>query len=116
MTDDTDPITLADACRNHPSITPAVLLAEAERGNLVVFKLGRRWHTTPGDFKHMVERCRESRRVRASISTASADNGSSAMVDPSSARAALQATIAAVKKPSPTTSRPSTGRARHPNH
>lgn len=115
MNDD-DPITLADACRNHPSVTPAVLLAEAARGNLVVFKLGRRWHTTPGDFKRMVDLCREFRRVRASISTASAGNGSSATADPSSARAALQATIAAVKKPSSAISRPNTGRARHPNH
>ena len=52
----------------------------------------------------------------ASISTASAVNGSSVTADPSSARAALQATLAAVKRPSPATSRPSTGRSRHPNH
>ncbi|WP_051644653.1 hypothetical protein [Labrenzia sp. DG1229] len=58
--DDDTPITLKEACeilfRGH--IKPATLVAEAERGNLQLERIGRRYFTTPGAIKEMRERCR----------------------------------------------------------
>ncbi len=64
-----EPITLAGACQLFPraKLTVSTLRAEAARGRLEIFRLGRRDYTTPAAMERMVQRCRESRRV--SIST-----------------------------------------------
>ena len=45
---DDDPIPLSEACKLYPlaKLTPSALRAEANRGNLVIFRLGRRDYVT----------------------------------------------------------------------
>lgn len=101
MTDEDRPITLNEACAIfRGSLTPATLRAEHERGRLAIFKIGRRYYTTKNDVELMVSKCRESQQAHGSISTRSVERGPSEMVEKRSARAALQATILALKKPS----------------
>lgn len=54
------PITLEEACRLYPGARykVATLRAAASRGELVIFHLGRRLHTTPADMADWVARCR----------------------------------------------------------
>ena len=49
-------------------VTPSTLKAAAERGELAVFKLGRRLVTTPQDIEEWTHKCREKRRAPGSIS------------------------------------------------
>lgn len=57
---DDDPITLKEACeivfRNQCGV--ATLRAEAKRGRLTVFKIGRGYFTTLRNVREMVEMCR----------------------------------------------------------
>ena len=57
---DDDPITLKEACeivfRNQCRV--ATLRAEAKRGRLTVFKIGRSYFTTLRNVREMVEMCR----------------------------------------------------------
>lgn len=110
------PITLEEACRLYPGARYKVstLRAAASRGELVIFPLGRRLHTTPADMADWVKRCRERSHRLASISTGPEDNGSSGTEAISSARAAASNVVEMLKGLSKNTSAGSTGRPRPP--
>jgi hypothetical protein len=87
MTRDDDTITLADAAE-HFGFSVYTLRAEADRGKLAIYKIGKRYYTTPGDIKEMVRQCRVDQKAPDSISTRSARIGSSETERASSALAA----------------------------
>lgn len=99
---DDDPITLEEACKLvfRGTIKPSTLRLEATRGNVEVFKVGRRHFTTLRSVRGMSERCREKRKARGSILTESASNGLSEMDRVSSALVALNQTTSRLKRSS----------------
>jgi hypothetical protein len=105
MTDD-DPITLREACAlySQARLTVSTLRAEAARGRLDIFRLGRRDYTTPQAMREMVRRCQDAARRRASISIQDEANGSSETAHVSFAQAALNTTVLALKRDLPHTS------------
>ena len=58
-------------------VTPSTLKAAAERGELAVFKLGKRLVTTPKDIEEWKDKCREKRKAPASISNRPAEKARS---------------------------------------
>jgi len=76
MTDD-DPITLADACGLYPNakLTVSTLKAEAGRGRLNTYKIGRRLYTTIADIRGMVDLCRVEQKAPGFTLTRSASSG-----------------------------------------
>jgi hypothetical protein len=111
MTDD-EPMTLDDACREFPQarLTPYTLRAEAGRGRLDIFRMGRRDYTTAASMRGMFQKCQDAARLRASTSTESETSGLSETDRVSSAQAALSQTVAALKSGSPRTLVKSTNR------
>jgi hypothetical protein len=118
MTDDDDPITLDDAIELFPGarLTKSTLRAERDRGNLDIFRLGKRDYTTRKSMRDMVRLCRENARRRVSTSTESASNGSSETAQASSAQAALNQTVTALKQGLPRISGKSTNRSAGQTH
>ena len=118
MTADDDPIPLREACALFPKakLTLSTLRAEAERGRLDIFRLGKRDYTTPKSMREMVRKCREEDHRHGSTSTPIASNGSSATERATSARAALNQTVAALKQGLPRISARSTRRNVDPTH
>lgn len=115
LTGDDTPVTLADAAQ-HFGFTVLTLRAEADRGRLVIYKIGRRYYTTPADIKEMVKLCRVERKARGSISIRSAVSGSSVTERTSVALDALKQTLAGQKSSSRNTSRANTSPSRHRAH
>jgi hypothetical protein len=113
MTDDEDPITLDEAIKLFPGarMTKSTLRAERDRGHLEIFRLGKRDHTTAKSMREMVRKCRENARRRVSTSTQCGINGSSETGQASSAQAALNQTVAALKAGLPRISGKSTSRS-----
>ena len=111
MTDGLDerPLTLREAADLY-RLKISTLRAEAARGRLDIFRLGRRDYTTLESLRKMVRLCQESARHRASTSTADASNGLSETERASSARAALNQTVVALKGGLPNISGRNTGR------
>jgi hypothetical protein len=70
------PITLAQAAEIF-GIGVATLRAEASRGRLTVYRIGRQDRTTINDIRQMVELCRVEPKAPASIVTRRAVNTSS---------------------------------------
>jgi hypothetical protein len=103
LTQPETPITLADAAQ-HFGFTVLTLRAEADRGRLTIYKIGRRYYTTPADVMQMVQLCRVERKAQGSISTRSAGNGLSATARTSAALDALKQTLATQKSSSRATS------------
>jgi len=99
------PITLKEACELHfrNRVKVATLRAEAARGRLDIFRVGRADFTTIKDLREMERRCRDDDPRRASTSTRKDGNGSSATDRLSSARAALNQTVHRLKSSSPVT-------------
>jgi hypothetical protein len=97
--DDDEPITLADACKlfHHARLTVSTLRAEAARGRLDIFRLGKRDCTTPGSMREMVRLCREENRRRGSISMKHGNNGLSETERRSSALAAARMSVEKLK-------------------
>ena len=97
--DENEPITLAEACEIFPraKLTISTLRAEADRGHLDIFRLGKRDYTTVRSMRAMVSKCQEESRRRGCISTQNVDNGLSEMAQVSSARAALNQTVTGLK-------------------
>ena len=97
---DQEPITLAEACNLYPrsKLTVSTLRSEAVRGRLEIFRLGRRDYTTPQAMREMVRRCREEDPRRDCTSIRPDANGLSATDHASSARAALNQTVTALKR------------------
>jgi hypothetical protein len=113
MTNEDDPITLAEACGLYPraKLTVSTLRSEAGRGRLEIFRLGRRDYTTPKAMHKMVQRCREDDPRRDCTSTQQDGNGSSGTDSVSSARAALNQTVTALKQGLPRISGKNTRRS-----
>jgi hypothetical protein len=93
------PITLDVACGLYPqaSFKISTLRAAADRGELLIFRLGRRYHTTPAAMNAWVRKCQDAARPQGCISTESVGSGLSATDRHSSAQAALSQTVAALK-------------------
>jgi hypothetical protein len=108
------PITLDEACRLFPQarLKVSTLRTAADKGELVIFKLGRQYHTTPADMDEWVKRCRDEGSRRAYGSISAEVNGSSETELRSSAQAAAKLTVDRLKALSKPTSPASTGRAR----
>src|SRR5262249_38088106 len=98
--DDDQPIPLAQAATLFPQagLTISTLRAEAMRGRLEIFRLGRRDYTTAAAMKKMVQRRREEDPRRVSTSIQHEANGSSATDRALSAQAALNQTVVALKQ------------------
>jgi len=116
--DENEPITLAEACEIFPraKLTISTLRAEADRGHLDIFRLGKRDYTTVRSMRAMVSKCQEESRRRGCISTQNVDNGLSEMAQVSSARAALNQTVTGLKAGLPRISGKSTRRNVDQNH
>jgi hypothetical protein len=108
---DLDTMTLKEASERY-RFPMATLRAEIGRGRLVVYKIGKRFYTTPDDIRAMVQECRVANLHRASTSTRDEANGSSATDRLSSARAALSQTVERLKSSSLATSAKSTRQRR----
>lgn len=114
MNDEDHPITLADACAlyQQAKLTISTLRAEAARGRLTVFRIGKRDYTTRAAMCRMVRRCRDEDYRRNSISMRSASNGLSETERVSSALARANETVARLKRISPDTSGRNTSQSR----
>jgi hypothetical protein len=99
MVADDEPLPLADACRLFPRarLTVSTLRAEAGRGRLEIFRLGKRDYTTPGSMREMVRLCQEENRRRVSTSMSRASSGSSATERTHAALAAAEETLRKLK-------------------
>lgn len=111
---DEAPMTLAEACETvfRGAMTVATLRAEAARGRLAIFRIGRRLYTTHASVREMIELCRVEPKVRGSISIKREATLSSETVRRSCALAALDQTLSALKGSSPNTFPASTSRRR----
>lgn len=107
MTQDSDPITLKDAAQ-HFGFTVLTLRAEADRGRLTIYKIGKRYYTTPGDIKEMVKQCRVEKKVRDFTLIRGGSSGRSETERASSALAAANETVLKLKNSSRNTSATST--------
>ena len=108
MNDDR-PLTLQEAGDLY-RLKVSTLRAEANRGRLDVFRIGRRDYTTLEALKDMVRKCQEDARRRASTSTQQGSNGLSETERASSARAALSMSVTALRSGLPRISARSTRR------
>jgi hypothetical protein len=107
-----DPITLAEACRLYPGsrFKTATLKSAAEKGLLVIFRLGRSLHTTKASMDEWVRKCQDAGRRRGSISTEPGISGLSETERASIALDALEQIEQELKRSSPPTSPRSTRR------
>lgn len=99
MIQDGDIITLKDAAQ-HFGFSVYALRSEADNGRLAIYKIGRRYYTTPGDIKEMVEQCRVEQKGRDFTSIRAAVSGSSETERVSSALAAARETALRLKNSS----------------
>ena len=99
LTDDTA-IPLRDVPSHFPEsrFTLSTLRAEAGRGRLQVFRIGRRDYTTRADVLEMQRRCREDDPRRASTSIRNVSNGQSVTDRVSSALVAAKETAQRLRK------------------
>lgn len=109
MTGDHDTITLKDAA-SHFGYTVSTLRAEADRGRLTIYKIGKRYYTTPADIRDMVQKCRVELKGHGFTLTRSVSSGSSETERALSARARAQETVTRLKNSSRNTLATSTSR------
>lgn len=105
MTGDDDAITLKDAAQ-HFGYSVSTLRAEAGRGRLTIYKIGKRYYTKPADIRKMVELCRVEQKAHACIVIRRAASTSS-----ETARASLdsaQQALLKLRNTSRNTSQPNT--------
>ena len=93
---DDRPITLAEAASEY-RMTVSTLRAEASRGRLDIFRIGRRDYTTAQAMRDMVRKCQDAARLRASTLTEHEASGLSETARASSAQVALSQTVKALK-------------------
>ena len=95
-----EPITLAEACQLSPRsrLTRSTLRAEAGRGRLTIFRIGKRDYTTVAFMRDMVRRCQDEDYRRDSISMQQDASGLSGTDNALTAQAALNQTVAALKQ------------------
>lgn len=103
MTGDNDPITLKDAA-SHFGFTVWTLRAEADRGRLAIYKIGKRFYTTPGDVKLMVQACRVEPKAPGytAIRRAASTSSETARASCDSAQQALMKLRSSSRNTSPT--------------
>lgn len=87
MTRDDDTITLKDAAQ-HFGFSVYTLRTEADRGRLAIYRIGKRYYTTPADIKEMVRQCRVDQKAPDFTSIRTARSGLSETEHASSALAA----------------------------
>jgi hypothetical protein len=92
---DDEPIPLRDVPALYPRsrLTVAALRAEAGRGRLKVFRIGRRDYVTIADVRDMIDRCRDADSRHVSTSIKPVSNGQSSTERISSAQAALMTNL-----------------------
>ncbi len=88
---DSDPIKLKDAAEEF-GLTVCTLRAEASRGRLAIYRIGKRDYTTRNDIRDMVEQCRVDQKGHGFTLIRPASNGSSETDRASSALAAARET------------------------
>ena len=108
---DNDPIKLKDAAEEY-GLTVSTLRAEAGRGRLAIYRIGKRDYTTRNDIREMVARCRVDQKGHGFTLTPPAGSGSSETDRASSALAAARETALRLKNTSRNTSATSTSRSR----
>ena len=111
MTNDTDPITLADAAQ-HFGFSVWTLRTQADRGRLTIYRIGRKDYTTVNDMREMVRLCRVEKKAQDSTSIQDDDNGQSETDRASSALAAANESALRLRRPLLPTSGASTSRSR----
>lgn len=101
-----DPVTLKEACELvfRGTISVASLRAEASRGNLDIFRVGRKDFTTIRAVREMQAKCLAGRKGRTFISIPQENSGLSEMDHVSSALAALSQSTRALRSSSQNTS------------
>ena len=99
MISDSDTITLRDAAQ-HFGFSVYTLRTEADRGRLVIYKIGKRYYTTPADIKEMVNQCRVDQKGRDFTLIRNANSGLSETERNSSALAAANETAQKLKNSS----------------
>jgi hypothetical protein len=112
---DDRPLTLKEAAERF-GFTVSTLRAEAGRGRLCVFRIGKRDYTLAADVQEMIRRCRAEDSRRASILTPADVNGLSATEQASYAQAALRQSMKALRSDSQRISARSTPRDEPPRH
>ena len=114
MTSDDSPMTLAEVCEIvfRGTIKPSTLRAEAAKGRLDISRIGKRDFTTLRAVREMQERCLVAHKAPGSGSTKDVGHGSSETARLLSARAALEATVRELRKPSQPTLESNTVRRR----
>ena len=111
MTGDHDTITLKDAA-GHFGYTVSTLRAEADRGRLTIYKIGKKYYTTPADIREMVQKCRVDLKGRDFTLIRSASSGSSETERSASALARARETALRLKSSSRNTLATSTSPSR----
>jgi hypothetical protein len=96
---DDEMLTLPEACELffRGKNKPATLRAEARRGRLTLFRIGRRDYTSRKELKRMVEKCRVEREAHTYISIQKDEHGQSETELASSAQAAAKASVERLK-------------------
>jgi hypothetical protein len=102
MIGDSDIVTLKDAAK-HFGLSVYTLRTEAKDGRLAVYKIGKRYYTTPADIKDMVNLCRVDQKVRDFTSIRSVISGPSETERTSSALAAANESALRLKNSSKNT-------------
>jgi hypothetical protein len=99
MIGDSDIITLRDAAQ-HFKVSVYSLRTEADNGRLVIYKIGKRYYTTPADVREMVRQCRVDQKARDFTLIRNANSGLSETERSSSALAAANETALRLKNSS----------------
>src|SRR5262245_60817872 len=109
------PLTLQEASDLY-RLKISTLRAEAGRGRLEIFRLGKRDYTTVDAMREMIRKCQEEGRRRACTLIQDEANGQSETERASSAQAALKQTVTALKQGLPRISGQSTSRSHRQPH
>lgn len=63
---DNDPMTLDEAA-NRFGLKVSTLRSEAKKGRLTIYKIGRKYYTSPNDIRRMVRACRVDPKAHTSL-------------------------------------------------
>jgi hypothetical protein len=102
MIGDSDIITLKDAAQ-HFGFSVYTLRTEADWGRLTIYKIGKRYYTTPADVKEMVRLCRVDQKAPDFTLIRNVNSGLSETERASSALAAARESALRLKNSSHTT-------------
>jgi hypothetical protein len=100
MIADDRPLALKEAAERY-GFTVSTLRAEAKRGRLTIYEIGRKHYTLPSDIEAMIRQCRVEPSRPVSISTRNVNAGLSETDRVSSAQERAKESVAKLKKLSP---------------